>query len=344
MQPNTYQASYQAYQLHFKEPGGTSRGVLLSKMSYFVKVWRTEFPEVKGIGECSILPGLSPDDKPNLTQMLDWCCNNVNEIAGDYHDKLKEWPAIRFAFEMAFRDLEMGGRRIYYDSEFVHGSRSIPINGLIWMGNIGEMSQRIRQKLNDGYNCLKLKIGALNFEEEHALLKGLRKQFEPHTLELRVDANGAFTPETAPAILEKLAKLSIHSIEQPIKAGQWDAMATLCRNTPIPIALDEELISLYDETDRKEMLNCICPQYIILKPSLTGGFGSSESWISLASQVGCEWWVTSALESNLGLNAIAQWTATLYNTMPQGLGTGQVFTNNVESPLYVDKGVLWYKR
>lgn len=344
MQSNTYQASYQAYQLHFKEPGGTSRGVLLSKMSYFVTVWRTGFPEIRGVGECSILPGLSPDDKPNLTEMLDWCCSNVNEIEGDYHDRLMEWPAIRFAFEMAFRDLELGGRRIYFDSEFLNGSRGISINGLIWMGNIEEMSKRIRQKLNDGYNCLKLKIGALNFEEEHALLKGLRKQFDPQTLELRVDANGAFTPETAPAILENLAKLSIHSIEQPIKHGQWEAMATLCRNTPIPIALDEELICIHNESQRKEMLNYIRAQYIILKPSLTGGFQSSENWITLASQAGCEWWVTSALESNLGLNAIAQWTATLHNAMPQGLGTGQVFTNNVESPLNVERGVLWYRR
>ena len=321
------------HKLLFKQPGGTSRGVLTSKMSWYLEVWHHDNPTVKGLGECSVLPGLSPDDRSGLEEQLQWCCVHIDEVASAPHDSLVAWPAIRFAVEMALLDLNQGGRQVLFPSSFTGGRSSIPINGLIWMGQMDEMSRRIEEKLADGFHCLKLKIGALAFDEEFTLLKQLRERFSVNELELRVDANGGFTPEQAPGVLEQLATLAIHSIEQPIKAGQWEAMAALCASTPLPIALDEELIGLHDVVIRKQMLETIRPQYIIIKPSLTGGFLSSQNWIDLAGQIHAGWWITSALEGNVGLNAIAQWTAILNNTMPQGLGTGQVFTNNLLSPL-----------
>ncbi len=337
-----YKASLHPHQLKFKHPGGTSRGVLTTKMSYYIHIWEDTAPEVKGSGECSILPGLSMDDRPQLEAKLQWCCQNIDALIPDFHEQLKDWPAIRFAVEMALADLRHGGRGIYYPSAFTKGLQEIPINGLIWMGNPEEMNRRIEEKLEEGFNCLKLKIGAMDFDSEIQLIKSLRKRFSQQALELRVDANGAFSHEAAPKVLDHLVHLSIHSIEQPIKAGQWQQMAQLCANTPIPIALDEELIGLADENSRTEMITTIRPQYIILKPSLTGGFLSSENWIKHAETVKADWWITSALEANIGLNAIAQWTATLNNPLPQGLGTGQVFTNNVDSPLVVERGKLRY--
>lgn len=338
-----YKASLHPHQLIFNHPGGTSRGVLSTKMSYYLHLWKDETPEVTGRGECSILPGLSPDERPDLEEKLQWCCQNIDSLILNFHEQLQNWPAIRFAVEMALADLHHGGRGIYYPSDFTKGQKEIPINGLIWMGNTEEMNRRIEEKLEEGFNCLKLKIGALNFDSEIQLIQALRKRFNPQTLELRADANGAFCPKKAPEVLDQLARLSIHSIEQPIKAGQWQEMAQLCASTPIPIALDEELIGLQDENKRNEMISTIRPQYIILKPSLTGGFRSSENWIKQAESVDAGWWITSALEANIGLNAIAQWTATLNNPMPQGLGTGQVFTNNIHSPLMVEHGKLKYR-
>jgi o-succinylbenzoate synthase len=338
-----YKASLHPHQLQFNHPGGTSRGVLSTKMSYYIHIWKEAAPEVIGRGECSILPGLSPDDRPQLEAKLQWCCQSINALIPDFHQQLLEWPAIRFALEMALADLLHGGRGIYYPSDFTSGQKEIPINGLIWMGNAEEMSRRIDEKLEEGFSCLKLKIGALNFDSEIQLIKALRKRFSPQTLELRVDANGAFSPQKAPEVLDQLAQLAIHSIEQPIKAGQWQQMAQLCATTPIPIALDEELIGLADEKSQQEMITTIRPQYIILKPSLTGGFLASENWIKHAETVNAGWWITSALEANIGLNAISQWTATLNNPMPQGLGTGQVFSNNVNSPLIVERGKLRYQ-
>jgi o-succinylbenzoate synthase len=336
-------ASLHPHKLIFKQPGGTSRGVLSSKMSWYLKVWDDENPDVIGVGECSVLPGLSPDDRPNLEDKLRWCCQNIAAIANNFHEVLEDWPAIRFAVEMAIIDLQTGGQQILFDSDFTRGTKPILINGLIWMGAIDEMSKRIEEKLAQGFHCLKLKIGAIDFDNEYTLLTSLRNRFSSTDLELRVDANGAFSPAQAPEVLDKLAKLDIHSIEQPIKAGQWDAMARLCASTPIPIALDEELIGIHDVTICKQMLETIKPQFIILKPSLVGGFLSSQNWIDLARSVNAGWWVTSALEGNIGLNAIAQWTATLNNSMPQGLGTGQVFANNLKSPLQVADGRLYFK-
>ncbi len=335
-------AKLNKHSLIFAVAGGTSRGVLTSKISWYVTVWDDENPNIKGIGECSIIPGLSPDDSPELIDNLNWLCTNINVAADNYQVLLKNQPAIRFAVEMALSDLQNGGGQILFPSDFTKGLAGIPINGLIWMGEIDEMSRRIEEKLADGFTCIKIKIGALNFNDEYSLLKELRNRFSLNDLELRVDANGAFLPGTAPIILDKLAKLEIHSIEQPIKAGMWKEMAEICANSPIPVALDEELIGIYDEQTRSQMLSFIKPQYIILKPSILGGFNSSQKWINIADSFNIGWWVTSALEGNVGLNAIAQWTATLNNKMHQGLGTGQVFTNNILSPLKISKGELLY--
>lgn len=338
-----YKASFYSYKLLFNEPAGTSRGVIYSKTSYFIEVWNEDTPDIKGIGECSILDGLSPDDRPGIVEKLTWCCENVNDLTLDYQNQLIEWPAISFAFEMAFLDLANGGKRIFYQSAFTDGKMSIPINGLIWMGSIEEMSTRINKRLEDGFKCLKLKIGALDFESELELLIAIRKRFSKDSLELRVDANGAYTATRAPTILERLSRLGLHSIEQPLKAGQWDAMASLSRNSPVPIALDEELIGINGNDIRFEMLEFIKPAFIVLKPSLTGGFKSTSNWIDLATRVDAGWWVTSALESNVGLDAIAQWTATLGNEMVQGLGTGGLFSNNFNAPLEVENGRLFYR-
>lgn len=336
-------ASIDFRELIFKEPGGTSRGILTTKRSYFIHIWRKTNPPIVGVGECSILPKLSPDDRPGLEEELQWTAENIQSIVDNGFQDLQEWPAILFAVETALLDLNNGGNGTYFSSEFTSGKMFIPINGLIWMGSIDQMKDRIEEKLSQGYRCLKLKIGALNFQEELALLKELRKTYTSSNLELRLDANGAFSYNEAAIALDKLAPLDIHSIEQPIQAGQWEEMAQLCANSPIDIALDEELIGIYEEDRRKGMIETIHPQYIILKPSLLGGFTSSERWIHWANEMNVNWWITSALESNVGLNAIAQWTATLNSDLPQGLGTGQVFTNNIEAPLFVENGHLKYR-
>ncbi|MFO8001971.1 MAG: o-succinylbenzoate synthase [Marinilabilia sp.] len=334
-------ASFQPYLLHFKTPGGTSRGVLTEKRSFFIRIWNDEKPGAAGTGECSVLPGLSPDDRPGLEEKIREVCDSIDTLKDHYHQLLKEWPAVRFAVETALLDLEQGGTQHLFPSSFTRGETGIPINGLIWMGRPEEMIRRIAEKLDAGFSCLKMKIGAIGFEEEHKILEQLRKRFSKEELELRVDANGAFSPGDAPKILQKLADLDIHSIEQPIKAGQWKEMATLCRSTPIPVALDEELIGINQPEEKEELIAAVRPQYIILKPSLTGGFRASRQWIDTAEKYNTGWWITSALESNIGLNAIAQWTYTLNNPMPQGLGTGQVFTNNIDTGLMIRNGELW---
>lgn len=337
-------ASFQPYKLIFNTPGGTSRGVLTEKPGWFISVWDEKHPEKKGIGECSVLPKLSPDDRPEIEAKLKEVCTNIDALKTRFHNDLDIWPAIRFALETAFLDLQNGAKEILFPSPFTKGEEGIPINGLIWMGSPDEMKQQIDEKLKAGFHCLKMKIGAIDFEQEYQILKNLRRSFRSDELELRVDANGAFSFAEAPVILERLASLHIHSIEQPIKAGQWQEMARLCETTPVPIALDEELIGITRIEEKQKMISTIKPQYIILKPSLTGGFQASEEWIATAEKYNVGWWITSALESNIGLNAIAQWTATLHNPLPQGLGTGQVFSNNVDSLLTIKKGELWIER
>jgi o-succinylbenzoate synthase len=335
-------ATWKRYTLNFKQPSGTSRGVLKEKNSWFIVVHDASSPDIFGIGECGLLKGLSIDDVPGYEGKLQEVCDQINQFDNKPENGLKNFPSIRFGLEVALADLRSGGRRILYESPFTHGEDSIEINGLVWMGSYEFMHQQIRDKLESGYRCIKLKIGALNFDEELQLINKIRKEFSALEIEIRVDANGAFSPDEALKKLEQLAEYEIHSIEQPIKQDQWEKMAVLCENTPLPIALDEELIGVEDFEQKSNLLKMINPQYIILKPSLVGGFKDCEEWIGLAEENNTSWWVTSALESNIGLNAIAQWTYTLKNKMPQGLGTGQLYTNNFLSPLYIETGKLKY--
>jgi len=332
-------ASYKKYILDFKVPSGTSRGVLTQKETWFL-VLRDN--DRFGIGECGILRGLSVDDVPNYEEKLRWVCQNIQLGKEQLLGKLAAFPSIQFGLEQAFLSLHSQDPFELFPSNFTQKEAPIAINGLIWMGSEAFMLSQLEKKLKEGFNCIKMKIGAIDFETEIGILKSIRNNFSPEEIELRVDANGAFTPGDAMDKLNQLAEFQLHSIEQPIKPKQWDAMAKLCEDTPLPIALDEELIGVLDVTEKEKMLQIIRPQYIILKPSLVGGFHGSETWIALAEKQGVGWWVTSALESNIGLNAIAQWTYTLKPIMPQGLGTGSLYTNNIESPLVVEKGQIYY--
>jgi o-succinylbenzoate synthase len=346
------QAVYQKHPLQFKFSAGTSRGVLTEKDSYYIRIFDDRNPSLSGLGECSPLKGLSVDDQPDFEINLSEICDSFSLIksspyAWDISAVVRElvgneFPSIQFAFETALLDYRNGGKRIIFDNEFVRGQKSIEINGLIWMGDEEWMRRQIDQKLQEGYRCLKMKIGAIDFEKEFALLTYIRQQYNPEQITLRVDANGAFSPEEAPEKMERLATLGLHSIEQPIRAGQIAQMARLCSHAPLPIALDEELIGVAAGDDKRHLLESIRPQYIILKPTLLGGFEHCNEWIALASQMGIGWWMTSALESNVGLNAISQFTAEYNPQLPQGLGTGQLFTNNIESPLRISGGRLHY--
>lgn len=331
--------TFQHRKLAFKRPSGTSRGILKTKDTYFVLI---QEEDRIGKGECSPLSGLSIDDRPEYNDMLEQISKNPALYLEDLAGTLKEWPSIRFGLEMAHRDLETNDDHCYYENEFFQGSKSIDINGLIWMGEVSYMKEQIKNLLGRGFSCLKMKIAAIPFDEEVNILKSIRKEFSASDLILRVDANGGFRNEEALEKLNILSELVIHSIEQPIRQGQWNEMANLCEKSPIPIALDEELITMIDHGERKEMLRTIQPQYIILKPSLVGGFQSSEEWISIADDHQIGWWITSALESNVGLNAISQWTAEIGAKGYQGLGTGSLFTNNVASPLTLDGERLFY--
>lgn len=328
------QATYLKYNLRFKQPAGTSRGILTEKETWFIKIWRSEQPEIYGLGECALFRGLSADDRPGYEKKLKEFCEEISTTR-DIHI-LRDWSSISFGVNTALSDLDNRGKRIIYHTPFTEGKKDIEINGLIWMGDKETMRQRIIEKLDAGFHCVKLKIGAINFEEELDLLRYIRKQFSKEVVELRVDANGAFTPKEAPRRLEELSRYDIHSIEQPIRQGQHKEMAILCRNTPIPIALDEELIGI-KIADKGKLLDMIRPQYIVIKPSLLDGFSGSWEWIARARERHIGWWITSALESNIGLNAIAQWAAYILEHHPtgmtQGLGTGQLYTNNIPSPL-----------
>ncbi|GIJ96095.1 o-succinylbenzoate synthase [Capnocytophaga stomatis] len=332
-------AFYKKHILDFKRPSGTSRGVLTQKETYFLTITDGE---KQGIGECGLLKTLSFDDRPDYEDTLQWVCDNISLGEEYLLEKLPEFPSIQFGVEQAFRSLISDNEYILFASDFTLGKASIPINGLIWMGSPEFMKSQIKEKLEQGFRCIKMKIGAIAFEQEYEILKNLRKEFSVQDIEIRVDANGAFSAEEALEKLKRLSELELHSIEQPIKANQIEKMAELCQKTPLPIALDEELIGVILFSDKKRLLEAINPQYIIIKPSLLGGYKNSEEWISLAEKQNIGWWITSALESNIGLNAIAQWTFSLNNPMPQGLGTGALYTNNIASPLSVQKGFLEY--
>ena len=333
------QANYFKYQLQFKQASGTSRGVLTYKDTWFIEL---EQGSLEGIGECGMFKGLSIDDRADFETKLAWTCENIHLGLNALLENLIEFPSIQFGLEMAFQSLQHTNPFELFRSNFTKGKDSIPINGLIWMGDKSFIKQQIKDKLTAGFSCIKLKIGAINFEKELELIKSIRNEFDSETIEIRVDANGAFKPNEALEKLKRLSDYHLHSIEQPIQQGQLHEMTQLCAETPLPIALDEELIGVFSVTKKAFLLQTIKPQYIILKPTLVGGFKGSQEWIDLAESNNIGWWVTSALESNIGLNAIAQWTYTLKSPLPQGLGTGGLFTNNIQAPLVVDSGQLFY--
>lgn len=332
-------ATFQKYTLNFKQASGTSRGILRTKDTYFLFISNEKS---EGIGECGLFRGLSADDRPDYEEKLQWLCENIHKEKEFLLSELIEFPSIQFGLEQALLSLESVNKFQLFLSNFSQGKDVIPINGLIWMGDKQFMQQQIKDKLELGFTTIKMKIGAIDFTTELNLLKSIRKEFSAKDIELRVDANGAFSPNEALEKLKRLSDYELHSIEQPIKQGQWQEMARLCEDTPLDIALDEELIGIFDVTKKQELLQTINPQYIILKPSLVGGFGGSDEWISLSEKQNIGWWITSALESNIGLNAIAQYTYEKGVIMPQGLGTGGLFTNNFESPLEVIDGSLQY--
>lgn len=332
-------ASYKKYILDFKRASGTSRGVLTQKETWFIIL---EQDGKKGIGECGILRSLSVDDRPDYEEKLKWACDNICLGESALWDALTEFPSIQFGIETAFQSLRSNSSYVLFPSLFTEGKDEITINGLVWMGEESYMKQQIEEKLQQGFNCIKLKIGAIDFQQELDLLAFIRQHFSPEKIEIRVDANGAFTVNDALDKITQLNKYQIHSIEQPIKQGQPETMAELCNITPLPIALDEELIGVFGYKNKVALLEEILPQYIILKPSLVGGFKGSKEWIEIAEKLNIDWWITSALESNIGLNAIAQWTYLQNSPMPQGLGTGALYSNNFDSPLEVKNGKLLY--
>ncbi|MEM9680697.1 MAG: o-succinylbenzoate synthase [Bacteroidota bacterium] len=333
------QATYHKYTLQFKRPSGTSRGILTTKETWFIIL--TENGST-GIGECGLLRGLSYDDRDDYEDRLQWVCDHIDLGLEALLAQLDEFPSIQFGLEMAFRSLASKSQFELFPSAFTKFGDPITINGLIWMGDKAFMQKQIQEKIEGGFHCIKLKIGAIDFETELDILKHIRNEFSPDDIELRVDANGAFHPDLALEQLKRLSDYQLHSIEQPIKPKQWEVMAKLCDSSPLDIALDEELIGVTSEEERRQILEIIKPQYIILKPSLVGGFRGSHYWINHAEDLNVRWWITSALESNVGLNAIAQWTYTLKNPLPQGLGTGGLYTNNFDSPLIVKNGTLRY--
>lgn len=326
-------AQWTALDLDFTFEAVTSRERMWHRRTYLVRLWDSDNPGCAGIGECGLFRGLSADDVPDYERQLERLCAAPEQWRGC------TLPSMHFGFETAAADLAAGGRHCWSrNTRWTQGLEGICINGLVWMGDRHTMEQRIRAKLDAGFRVLKLKIGGIGFDDECELLSCLRRAFSPQSLEIRLDANGSFTPQQAPQALGRLARYSVHSIEQPIRAGQWTLMSRLCADTPVPIALDEELIGWRDKEEAAQLLDCIKPQYIILKPTLIGGFGRADDYVSLARQRGIGWWATSALESNVGLNAIAQWVAgcglgAAEPLPPQGLGTGQLYSNNIASPL-----------
>ncbi|MCK8142426.1 o-succinylbenzoate synthase [Flavobacterium sp. I-SCBP12n] len=334
-------ATYHKYILNFKRPSGTSRGVMNEKETWFIVL---EKEGKKGIGECGILRGLSIDDLPDYEVKLKWTCDHIHLGKDLLWEALLEFPSIQFGVEMAFESLVSENPFLLFPSDFTSGIKSIPINGLVWMGTEAFMKEQIQEKLADGFKCIKLKVGAIDFDKELQLLRFIRQHFSSEQIEIRVDANGAFSLDLALHKLNQLSEFELHSIEQPISKNHTDSMADLCENTPFPIALDEELIGVFTLAEKEALILKIKPQYIILKPSFIGGFRGTQEWITLAEKYKIGWWITSALESNIGLNAIAQWTFLQHNLMPQGLGTGALYTNNFDCPLQVKQGQLWYEK
>lgn len=333
-------ASWTSYILNFNFIAKTSRDELKQRTVWFIQLENSD--GMKGIGECAMLKGLSFDDLPNFEKYLNEVCEQINE-SGKIPNRLEDWPSIQFALETALLSLKSANSFELFPSEFTKGNQGIPINGLVWMGNKDFMKSQLSEKLEAGFKCIKLKIGAINWTDELEILQGIRREFSRSEIEIRVDANGAFNPQNVMAVLESLAELEVHSIEQPIKAGQWKELGQICEQSPVPIALDEELIPLRSMHQKRELFESLKPQYLVLKPSLHGGMAACEEWIELANSHHCDFWITSALESNIGLNAIAQWVTSLKpGHIFQGLGTGQLYSNNIESPLEINNAALYY--
>ena len=339
---NPFIASYKKYTLRFKKPAETSRGTLREKTVFFIRLTDRRRSNRVGLGECAPWPGLSLDDRPDFEAKLANVCDALNRGHSPAEMDLADFPALAFGLEMAWRDWQHGGSRQLFKNDFSRRGKPIPIHGLIWMASPADMLQQVQRKVSQGHTCLKLKIGALDFAAECALLSDIRRHYPPDQIELRLDANGGFSPEIALERLSELAQFQIHSIEQPLKPSQWQAMTTLCSSSPIKIALDEELIGIASQARKRELLETIKPHYLVLKPALLGGFAAAEAWIALAQELGIGWWVNSALESNIGLNALAQWTSSLNPTAVQGLGAGQLYTNNIPSPIRPTQGALIY--
>ena len=323
------------YNLKFRFLAKTSREEMRAKDTYYIKVYDSDNPEVEGIGECGLFKGLSADDVADYENILDDFCRHPL-------DNIPEMSSIRMGVETAFADLKNGGRRVIFPSDWQNGKSGIKINGLIWMGDRTTMLHRIKEKIDRGFRILKLKIGGIDFEEELLILKLIRDTYPADDLEIRLDANGSFNALNAMERLDRLSRYHIHSIEQPVAAGQSEIMNRICGLSPIPIALDEELIGFRNDHEMETLLNDINPHYIILKPTLCGGFERSDKWIEIAEKKNIGWWATSALESDIGLNAIAQWVSAKSPKMAQGLGTGELYENNITSPLYMERDELRY--
>ena len=355
--------------LHFKQPAMTSRGVYTERRSWFVTV---SDGERCGVGECAPLPDLSCDARPDYGEVLRGFCDRLEQTGEIPYEAMRDYPSMLFGLETAMLSLECRTESVefatavpsaegvavanstlctlhstLYDTPFSRGEVGIPINGLVWMGSYEEMLRRMEEKLDQGYHCVKLKIGAIDFDHELDLVRRIRERFSHREVELRLDANGGFPYDEALYKLELLSQYAIHSVEQPIRQGQWARMAELCRDAPLPIALDEELIGVNDPGQKRQLLRIVKPAYIVLKPSLHGGISGCREWIALAREEGVGSWITSALESNVGLNAIAQFCADVYGPdirMPQGLGTGRLFTDNIPMPLEIRGERLWVSR
>jgi o-succinylbenzoate synthase len=337
----SFQAEFKKFTLKFIKPMGTSRGVLHERDTFILGLKRPE-NSLLGLGECAPLTGLSVDDRPDFADKLQQVCHLLNRGLHPFDLDLADWPSIKFGLEAAFMDLENGGTRRLFKTGFTYGKQNIPINGLIVISDIENMLEQAFHKIQMGFDCIKIKIGAHDFEAECKLLSEIRKKVPHSQVEIRLDVNGAFKVDAALDKIGRLAEYGIHSLEQPIKPGQWQAMADICAKSPVPIALDEELIGIKILAEKEQLLKTINPQFIVLKPTLVGGLKASTEWISLANRLNIAYWVTSALESNIGLNIISQWASTLPLEMHQGLGTGQLFAANFPTPLAVSKGRLTY--
>ena len=322
---------------------GTSKGPITARTVWYLIAWDSERPEVRGIGEAALFPGHSKEFPADVrTKLLELCADTSNWTTR-LKDDLVDVPSVRFAVEQCLKDLDVSGSKILFPSAFTLGREGIPINGLVWMGDKATMKQRIREQIDGGYTTVKMKIGAIGIDDEIALLRSVRDEFTASDITLRVDANGAFNARNAMDVLQRLADLQVHSIEQPVPPGLYEVMAELCERSPVRIALDEDLTGLNTQDAKVDLLDNVKPALIVIKPSLVGGWRAAEEWIALANARSIGWWITSALESSIGLNAIAQWTATLGVNMPQGLGTGGVYTNNIPCPLLSGRGVLRYQ-